>query len=95
MKVVGIVAEYNPFHNGHAYHIKKAKEVTGSDFCIVVMSGNYTQRGVPAMIDKHSRARMALLNGADLVIELPVRFATSSAEGFATNAISILNATGV
>lgn len=95
MKVVGIVAEYNPFHKGHAYHIKKAKEVTGSDYCIVVMSGDYTQRGVPAMIDKHSRAKMALLNGADLVIELPVRFATASAEGFAYNAISLLNATGV
>ena len=95
MKVVGIVAEYNPFHKGHAYHIQKAKEVTGSDYCIVVMSGNYTQRGVPAMIDKHSRAKMALLNGADLVIELPVRFATSSAEGFATNAITLLNATGI
>ncbi len=95
MKVVGIVAEYNPFHKGHAYHIKKAKELTGSDYCIVVMSGNYTQRGIPAMIDKHSRAQMALLNGADLVFELPVRFATSSAEGFATSAISLLNATGV
>ncbi len=95
MKVVGIVAEYNPFHKGHAYHIQKAKELTGCDYCIVVMSGNYTQRGVPAMIDKHSRAKMALLNGADLVIELPVRFATSSAEGFATNAVAILNATGV
>ncbi len=95
MKVVGIVAEYNPFHKGHAYHIKKAKELTGCDYCIVVMSGDYTQRGVPAMIDKYSRAKMALLNGADLVIELPVRFATSSAEGFATSAVSILNATGV
>lgn len=95
MKVVGIIAEYNPFHKGHAYHIKKAKELTGCDYCIVVMSGNYTQRGVPAMIDKHSRAQMALLNGADLVIELPVRFATSSAEGFATSAVSLLNATGI
>lgn len=95
MKVVGIVAEYNPFHKGHAYHIKKAKELTGSDYCIVVMSGDYTQRGVPAMIDKYSRAKMALLNGADLVIELPVRFATSSAEGFAESAIALLNATGV
>lgn len=95
MKVVGIIAEYNPFHKGHAYHIQKAKEATGSDYCIVVMSGDYTQRGVPAMIDKYSRAKMALLNGADLVLELPVRFATSSAEGFATSAISILNATGV
>lgn len=95
MKVVGIVAEYNPFHKGHEYHMKKAKEITGSDYCIVVMSGNYTQRGVPAMIDKHSRAKMALLNGADMVIELPVRFATSSAEGFAESAITLLNATGV
>ena len=95
MKVVGIVAEYNPFHNGHAYHIRKAKEVTGSDYCIVVMSGDYTQRGVPAMIDKYTRAKMALLNGADLVLELPVLFATSSAEGFAGSAVSLLNATGV
>ncbi len=95
MKVVGVVAEYNPFHKGHAYHIQKAKELTGSDYCIVVMSGDYTQRGVPAMIDKYSRAQMALLNGADMVFELPVRFATSSAEGFATSAISILNATGI
>lgn len=95
MKVVGIVAEYNPFHKGHAYHIQKAKELTGSDYCIVVMSGDYTQRGVPAMIDKYSRAQMALSNGADLVFELPVRFATSSAEGFATSAISLLNATGI
>lgn len=95
MKVVGIVAEYNPFHNGHAYHIQKAKEITGCEYCIVVMSGDYTQRGVPAMIDKYSRAKMALLNGADLVIELPVRFAISSAEGFASCAISLLNATGI
>ena len=95
MKVVGIIAEYNPFHKGHAYHIKKAKEITGSDYCIVVMSGDYTQRGVPAMIDKYSRAKMALLNGADLVLEFPVRFATASAEGFAESAIALLNATGV
>lgn len=95
MKVVGIVAEYNPFHKGHRYHIEEAKKATGSDYCIVVMSGDYTQRGVPAMIDKYSRAKMALLNGADLVLELPVRFATSSAEGFAQSAVSILNATGV
>ncbi len=95
MKVVGIVAEYNPFHKGHAYHIKKAKELTGSDYCIVVMSGDFTQRGVPAMMDKYSRAKMALLNGADLVLELPVRFATSSAEDFAQSAVAILEATGV
>lgn len=95
MNVVGIVAEYNPFHKGHAYHIKKAKEVTKSDYCIVVMTGDYTQRGVPAMIDKYSRAKMALLNGADMVIELPVRYSTSSAEGFSQNAVSLLDATNV
>lgn len=95
MKVVGIIAEYNPFHKGHKYHIEEAKKITGSDYCIVVMSGDYMQRGVPAMIDKYSRAKMALENGADLVLELPVRFATSSAEGFAYGAISLLNATGV
>lgn len=95
MKVVGIIAEYNPFHKGHSYHISEAKKVTGSDFCIVVMSGDYTQRGVPAMIDKYSRTKMALQNGADMVLELPVRFATASAEGFAQGAVSILNATGV
>lgn len=95
MKVVGIVAEYNPFHKGHAYHINAAKEATGADYCIVVMSGDYTQRGIPAMIDKYSRAKMALLNGADLVLELPVRYATASAEGFATSAVTLLNSTGV
>ncbi len=95
MNVVGIVAEYNPFHNGHLYHIQKAKEITNSDYCIVVMSGNYTQRGLPAMMDKYTRTKIALLNGADLVLELPVRFATSSAEDFAQNAVALLNATGI
>lgn len=95
MKVVGLIAEYNPFHNGHAYHIRKAKEVTGADFCIVVMSGNYVQRGTPAVISKYERTQMALEAGADLVLELPVSFSTSSAELFAKAAVSLLNHTGV
>lgn len=95
MKVVGLIAEYNPFHNGHEYHIKKAKAVTGADYCIVVMSGNYVQRGTPAVISKYARTRMALESGADLVLELPVSFSTSSAELFARAAVSLLDHTGI
>lgn len=95
MKVVGIIAEYNPFHNGHKYHIEKAKELSRADYCIVVMSGNFVQRGTPALIDKYSRAKMALLNGADLVLELPSYYATSSAENFAAGAIALLDRLGV
>ena len=90
-KIVGIVAEYNPFHNGHLYHIEKAKEQTGADYVIVVMSGNFVQRGEPAIIDKYARTKAALHAGADLVIELPVIYATASAEHFALGAISLLN----
>ena len=71
MNVTGIIAEYNPFHNGHAYHVSCAKEQTNADFLIVVMSGNFVQRGAPALLDKSIRTNMALLEGADLVIELP------------------------
>lgn len=92
MKTVGIIAEYNPFHNGHTYHLSKAKELSGADFCIVIMSGNFTQRGTPAIADKYLRTQMALSCGADLVIELPVCFATGSAEYFAYGAVSVLNA---
>ncbi len=95
MKTVGIIAEYNPFHNGHAYQIAKAKELSGADYCVVIMSGDFTQRGEPAIIDKYVRTKMALSHGADLVIELPVCFATGSAEYFAYGAVSILNALGV
>lgn len=95
MKTVGIVAEYNPFHNGHKFHIQDAKKLTGADYCIVVMSGNFVQRGTPAMIDKYARTKMALLNGADLVIELPVYYAVSSAENFAAGAVSLLDRLGV
>ena len=95
MKVVGIIAEYNPFHNGHKYLIEKAKEIAGADYAIIVMSGNFTQRGTPAIADKYLRTEMALLNGADLVIELPVHYACSSAEFFATGAITLLNKLGI
>lgn len=94
MKITGIIAEYNPFHNGHKYQIRKAREITGADYIIVVMSGNFMQRGTPAIIDKYSRAKMAILGGADLVIELPVCYATGSAEYFAAGAIALLNQLG-
>ena len=94
MKIVGLIAEYNPFHNGHQYHIQKAKEITGADVAIVVMSGNFVQRGAPAIIPKHLRAEMALKAGASLVIELPVCYATGTAEQFAYGAVSLLNSLG-
>ncbi len=93
MKAVGIVAEYNPFHNGHKYHIEKSKELTGADKAIVVMSSNFVQRGEPAVFDKWERTMAALKNGADVVIELPVYFSTSSAEFFAKGAVDLLNKT--
>ena len=94
MKTVGLITEYNPFHNGHAYHIEKAKMVTGADRVIVVMSGDFVQRGAPAVMPKHLRAESALLSGASLIIELPVCFATGSAEYFAQGSISLLNQLG-
>ena len=95
MKTTGIIAEYNPFHNGHSFHIAQAKEITGADYCIVIMSGNYVQRGAPAVMDKVLRTRAALMCGADLVIELPVHYATASAEYFAAGAVSLLDKLGV
>ncbi len=95
MKTVGIIAEYNPFHNGHAYHIAKAKKVTDADYCIVVMSGNFVQRGAPAITDKYLRAEAALWSGADLVLELPVYYALSSAQYFAFGAVTLLDKLGV
>lgn len=94
MKIVGLIAEYNPFHAGHFYHMKRAKELTGADAALVVMSGDFVQRGAPAIMPKHLRARMALNAGADVVIELPVCFACASAEYFAAGAVSILNQLG-
>lgn len=90
MNITAIIAEYNPFHNGHAYHIQQSKKETHATYCIVIMSGNFVQRGVPAIIDKYTRTKMALLNGADLVLELPTPYACSNAEVFAQGAINIL-----
>ena len=95
MKVCAIIAEYNPFHNGHEFQIKKAKEMTGADYIIVVMTGDFTQRGVPAVIDKYERTKMALKAGADLVIELPLYYSSSSAEYFASGSVNLLNKLGV
>ncbi len=95
MRVVGLITEYNPFHNGHSYHIQQAKKVTGSDYCVAVMSGNYVQRGEPACMDKYLRTHIALRSGADLVLELPVPFAIGSAEYFAAGAVSILDKLGI
>lgn len=94
MSIVAIVAEYNPFHKGHAYQLKKAKELTGADHALVIMSGNFVQRGAAAIFDKYIRTRMALSSGADCVLELPVWMATGPALDFATGAIRILNALG-
>lgn len=91
MKVTGLVTEYNPFHNGHKYHIEEAKRLTGADYIVVVMSGDFVQRGEPAVMDKYVRTKMALSCGADIVIELPVLFATASAEYFALGAIKLLD----
>ena len=89
--VLGIIAEYNPFHNGHLYHLLKSKEETKSEYTIAVMGGNFTQRGEASLIDKWTKAEMAIANGIDLVIELPLLYAISSAENFADGAIKILN----
>lgn len=95
MRVVGIVCEYNPFHAGHAFQLARARQEVGADYVICAMSGAFTQRGLPARHDKWLRARMALENGADLVLELPTRFACSGARDFASGGVSLLAATGV
>ena len=94
MKITGIIAEYNPFHSGHAYHISRARDLTGADYVVVVMSPDFVQRGEPAILDKYTRAEMALHGGADLVLELPVRFALGSAPYFAAGGTGILDRTG-
>ena len=91
MKVLGIIAEYNPMHTGHIYHISKAKEITGCDTVIVIMSGSFTQQGNIAIINKFERAKQAIQNGVDLVIEIPSAFASSDAGNFAYKSVSILN----
>lgn len=95
METVGIVAEYNPFHKGHQFHIQETRRQYPSDGVVVVMSGNFTQRGTCAVYDKWTRTRMALAGGADLVLELPTLFATRSAAYFAEGAIRTLAATGI
>ena len=95
MNVIGIIAEYNPFHNGHAYQIAEARKRTDADYVIVIMSGDFVQRGGPAIIDKYTRTRAALKGGADLVLMLPVTASTASAENFAASGVGILQATGV
>ena len=89
MKICATVAEYNPFHNGHLKHIDYVKRELNAEKLIVIMSGNFTQRGEPAILDKFTRARHAVLAGADLVIELPTVFATANAENFASGAINL------
>lgn len=95
MKICACVAEYNPLHLGHIKHIEHIKNELNAEKLIVIMSGNFTQRGEPAVLDKFTRARHAILSGADMVIELPTVFATANAETFATGAVKILNSLGV
>ncbi|HZK23684.1 MAG TPA: nucleotidyltransferase [Atopostipes sp.] len=92
MKACGIVAEYNPFHNGHAYQVEQVRKEVGADVVIAVMSGNFLQRGEPAIVDKWTRTKMALGGGVDLLVELPVVFSTQPADFFAKGAIQILSA---
>lgn len=94
MKTIGIIAEYDPFHNGHLYHIKKAKEITGAEAAVVVMSGHFTQRGLPSFFSRDARTQMALEGGADLVVELPYIYACNSSHEFARGAVGILNGLG-
>ncbi|HHY36827.1 MAG TPA: nucleotidyltransferase [Firmicutes bacterium] len=95
MQVTGIIAEYNPLHYGHRHHLQEARRLTGADVLLCLLSGNFTQRGEPAVVNKWARARMALENGADLVFELPVVYAVRHAQGFASGAVKLLEATGV
>lgn len=95
MNICGIVCEYNPFHNGHAYHIQKAKEITSCDLLVCVMSGNVVQRGEMAICDKWERARTAIENGCDLVVELPYPFVVQRADRFAHGALQVLKQAGI
>ena len=93
--ITGIITEYNPFHKGHEYHLQNAKHHTNADGVVCVMSGNFMQRGIPAIIDKWKRAEMAIKNGIDLVLELPLVYSISSAEHFAFGSVSLLNSLGI
>ncbi len=93
--ITGIITEYNPFHKGHEYHLNKSKYDTNADGIVCVMSGNFMQRGIPSIIDKWKRAEMAIKNGVDLVLELPLVYSISSAEHFAFGSVSLLNSLGI
>lgn len=95
MNVTAIISEYNPLHKGHLYHIEAARKETNADFIISIMSGNFVQRGTPAIMDKYARAEAALKSGVDLVLELPVMYATASAEYFALGGVSLANTLGI
>ena len=95
INVTGIAAEYNPFHNGHAYQIREARKITGADYCVAVISGDFVQRGEVSVFSKYLRTKMALLSGADLVLEIPSIFAVSSAEDFAAGSVALLDELGV
>ncbi|AZN40816.1 nucleotidyltransferase [Paenibacillus albus] len=95
MRTVGLIVEYNPFHNGHHYHLQQSLKITNSDAVVAVMSGNFLQRGEPALLNKWTRAEMALRGGCDVVIELPVAYSTQAAEWFGYGAVALLEATGV
>ena len=95
MNITGIICEYNPFHNGHKYHIEQTRTICSSKYIIGIMSGCYTQRGTPAITDKYARTIMALKSGCDMIIELPVRYCVSSAEGFAAAGINLLDHTHI
>lgn len=94
MKITGIIAEYNPFHNGHRYHIEETRRITEADYIIAVISGDFVQRGAPAVTDKYLRTEAALRNGVDLVLELPLFYATGSAEYFAMGAVTLFDKLG-
>ncbi len=95
MRAVGLITEYNPFHNGHMHHLHESLRVTGAQVSVAVMSGHFLQRGEPALVDKWVRAKMALQAGVDLVVELPLPWATSSAPNFALGAVQSLASLGV
>lgn len=94
MKVTGLIAEYNPFHNGHLYHLEQSRRETEADYCVCLMSGSYVQRGAPAIYDKYERTLMALRAGADLILEMPVAFSTASAREFASFGIALFSDLG-
>lgn len=94
MKITGIIAEYDPLHRGHAYHLRQARDITGADFIVVALGGFFTQRGAPALFDKFARVKMALQNGADAVVELPQLYASRPAQLFALGGVDTLDALG-